>query len=353
MNYKIFVTKYLYLKYSRQIFLLVTLIFYTILILKIFQPKPLVHLLSGSVILRSNSFETDGLLERDLSKNLRRDISIDATCTLPYVSRSCYALVADFVYDNKVKNIEPVSQLRDGDIIWLSTAFIEEFFEDVFPKITKQIILISYYEDYTLESKYEKYIDDERIIVWFACNPGFHHLKLIVLPIGFENTNWDPPKIKYIRDVKLNSLKPWKERKNLLYINFSKGTNLKARGHLSDYFKNFSSLIINSRLDYPTYLSHLNDSKFVLCPRGNGLDTHRFYEAILMGAIPVVQDSLLRDIFNQSTSLVLNDLTNLTMRMLLRPDMYIKNMSFPRNVIYFNTWLKKIDEFKLKYTKNK
>jgi hypothetical protein len=105
MNYKRFGKKVLELKHSAPLFLLKTLAIYTILILKIFKPKLSIHLISSS------SFTFGNLFERDLPKNLSRDISIDATCTLPYVSRSCYVLIAE------VKKIEPISQLRNGNVI--------------------------------------------------------------------------------------------------------------------------------------------------------------------------------------------------------------------------------------------
>ena len=203
--------------------------------------------------------------------------------------------------------MEPVSQLKNGDVILLSTELCEEFFKRVFPQITTYIILISFYEDDELKPKYVKYLDDKRITIWFSCNPGFYHPKLVVSPIGFENTNWHPKNIENIRNVDFRSLKPWTQRRNLLYINFEERTNLKARSHLKGYFKSFPGAYIHlEHTGFSTYLTHLNDSKFVLCPRGNGLDTHRFYETILMGAIPIVEDSLLRPIFNQTRSIILN-----------------------------------------------
>jgi hypothetical protein len=37
-----------------------------------------------------------------------------------------------------------------------------------------------------------------------------------------------------------------------------------------------------------SYLTMLGSHDFVVCPRGNGLDTHRLWETIYMGGIPVV-----------------------------------------------------------------
>ena len=36
------------------------------------------------------------------------------------------------------------------------------------------------------------------------------------------------------------------------------------------------------------YLEHLAAAEFCLCPRGKGIDTHRFWEALYMGALPVM-----------------------------------------------------------------
>jgi len=36
------------------------------------------------------------------------------------------------------------------------------------------------------------------------------------------------------------------------------------------------------------YLSEIRETGLVVCPRGNGLDTHRLYETLYMGAIPIL-----------------------------------------------------------------
>ena len=38
-----------------------------------------------------------------------------------------------------------------------------------------------------------------------------------------------------------------------------------------------------------TYLRDLRNHEFVLCPRGHGVDTHRLWETLYMGSIPIVQ----------------------------------------------------------------
>jgi hypothetical protein len=94
-------------------------------------------------------------------------------------------------------------------------------------------------------------------------------------------------------------------------------------------------------------MNQMGNSKYVLCPRGNGLDTHRYYEAILMGSIPIVENSTLYSIFNESTTLVLKNFKDLNQTMLDYPEGFISRMDFSRNVIMMDYWLKQIDYFKI------
>lgn len=90
----------------------------------------------------------------------------------------------------------------------------------------------------------------------------------------------------------------------------------------------------------------MSNSKFVLCPRGKGIDTHRFYETVLMGAIPIVETSSLDLIYNKSTSLILPNIDSLNETMLNSPNDFIKDMNFSKKIIFMEFWLKKIYFFK-------
>lgn len=49
--------------------------------------------------------------------------------------------------------------------------------------------------------------------------------------------------------------------------------------------------IMNSFEQYQIYITRLREHKYVISPEGNGIDTHRHYEALMMGCIPIVEDS--------------------------------------------------------------
>ena len=56
--------------------------------------------------------------------------------------------------------------------------------------------------------------------------------------------------------------------------------------------------------------------KFVVSPRGNGIDTHRFWEAVYLGAVPIVLHSPLDALYGQVPSLIVKDYTAVTEAML-------------------------------------
>ena len=67
------------------------------------------------------------------------------------------------------------------------------------------------------------------------------------------------------------------------------------------------------RTDWKSYMDIIAASKFVFCPRGNGIDTHRFWETYAANSIPIILDEyyIERD-FPDATVLVVKDVSLLT-----------------------------------------
>jgi hypothetical protein len=80
---------------------------------------------------------------------------------------------------------------------------------------------------------------------------------------------------------------------NSILLSFNTNTAKKYRQDVYDLFlpnadTNSMTLdySINGRLQY---LKAVNNHDFVLCPRGNGRDTHRLWESLYLGSIPIVK----------------------------------------------------------------
>ncbi|RMZ93174.1 hypothetical protein BpHYR1_026958, partial [Brachionus plicatilis] len=244
------------------------------------------------------------------------------TESLPFVTGDTFRIFADYVLDQVTTSLPKSIFTKQKPIIFVKTDYISKFFLDYFPKFSHKIILITHNSDYAITRNYIKYLDNQKLDVWFAQNPEFLHPKLIPIPIGFINTHFNIEYLKLLKEYK-DKTKPWNERKIVMYVNFNEKTNKKSRSKYLNYFEKFQGVKMNKkRIGFRAYFEDLNNSKFVLCPRGNGLDTHRFYESILMGAIPIVASSTLDSIYNKSTTLILPSLENLTEKMLKNPQNY-------------------------------
>ena len=87
------------------------------------------------------------------------------------------------------------------------------------------------------------------------------------------------------------------DKTQLLYLNVSPNSNPGQRypciiqaqsfGILNDFKLGGDSYMV----DQLRYLKQIQKSHFVLCPEGAGIDTHRAFEALYLGAIPIVTRS--------------------------------------------------------------
>ena len=83
----------------------------------------------------------------------------------------------------------------------------------------------------------------------------------------------------------------------LLYLNYSFSTNHAERETSWRIVKQtVSSEMITDKClssipqaEYQMWLDDVINHHYVLCPRGNGIDTHRLWETLYLGRIPVVK----------------------------------------------------------------
>jgi hypothetical protein len=107
------------------------------------------------------------------------------------------------------------------------------------------------------------------------------------IPIGLENQSYIQNGV--VSDFARQKIKPWNDREIDLLIAFSVSTNLEERKLAFDSgIKCKNVLIQNTFVSPREYRNLVSNSKFVLSPPGNGPDCHRTWEAIYLGAIPIV-----------------------------------------------------------------
>jgi hypothetical protein len=119
------------------------------------------------------------------------------------------------------------------------------------------------------------------------------------IPIGLENDKNFPEleKRKKLRlKIEHEGISPTIPSR-LLYLNYSFSTNRAEREsswkavkeNISEELLTDKCLSSIPQAEYQLWLDDVVKHHYVLCPRGNGIDTHRLWETLYLGRIPVVK----------------------------------------------------------------
>lgn len=149
----------------------------------------------------------------------------------------------------------------------------------------------------------------------YAINTVVKHAKVTTIPIGFVDRQL--PFIESFRQ-------PDVPRDIEIYENFTLGTNTQKRTECYNAFVDNPRVVRAENKSVPEYYADLCRSKFVLCPEGTGIDTHRVYESLLCGATPVVLRNSLSHLYEQLPVCILDKWTD--------PFYVPLNRSFPTDV---------------------
>ena len=114
---------------------------------------------------------------------------------------------------------------------------------------------------------------------------------IFTLPIGVENLRWGVN--GHPRLMEFNS--KLKAKRGILIGPFSNThiarTEILARTNAPNANLNQSIEIVTGRVIPREYRKKMLEFKFIACVRGNGIDTHRLWETLYRGRIPLVEKS--------------------------------------------------------------
>ncbi len=143
--------------------------------------------------------------------------------------------------------------------------------------------------------------DSEWFDLIFCTNKNTSNPRVHGLPLGLPNYCDDLPILEIYGDKKMvvDISREQSRKEKLAYINFNRETFPDERIGLFEKFSNEDWVDVSipdpSREGRIKYLRDLKESKFSFCPRGNGIDTHRLWESLYMGCIPIVKNHIAHD----------------------------------------------------------
>lgn len=195
----------------------------------------------------------------------------------PYLSGDSLRNMSDHIFDES-KTFNPSDVCRE-DIVFLSGNLIDIYFKYYHTKINTKYILITHNSDKNITNREYNYID-KNIIHWFAQNLEINDKeKISLIPIGLEN----------LRRLKFGRRKWFKNHKiktNDILFSFNLYSNYLKRQPALETLNDHLNFEIFSNTE--EYFESLKKSKFVISPEGNGYDTHRIWESLILNTIPVM-----------------------------------------------------------------
>ena len=192
-----------------------------------------------------------------------------------------------FSKNNLITFINLEIAIQENDIVYCQLDYLEVLFKLIKKLDLKNIKVISTQSDRKIDKKiYNR--KPKCISKWYSINVDYNHPKLVPIPLGiasYRNT-------KSVIFSDFINLKHKIKVDKSFYTNFNVNTNyfhrIKAQRAIA---KNLGQSL-KENIDYGSYLLNLHSSVYCLAPWGNGSDTHRFWESLYSGTIPVTKSCI-------------------------------------------------------------
>jgi hypothetical protein len=199
----------------------------------------------------------------------------------PFLSGDSFASVCDYSFGASVQNSN--TNLEVAKSIFCKSDVLEEFLETNWDKILAKVLVLGnsdrdFYEppcDFP-SSLQSVYLQNSHI--------SDHFFK--TLPIGLENLRHGRNGMPSLFDFPAPPI----EKKEIILVGPFSPTHTERRElDVWNKIQHPQIKVISERLHPRALSNEATQFKYVACPRGNGTDTHRFWETLYRGSIPVVK----------------------------------------------------------------
>ena len=171
----------------------------------------------------------------------------------------------------------------------------------------------------------------ENVKKWYCTNPRIVDNKIVPIPIGILDKTADELTNRLIIAPEVKQHKT-----SVCWCNYTL-----ERADLKDFF-HYSNHnwcpVITELIPVDNYLRLINNSRFTLCPTGNGLDTYRIYEALYLNSIPIVLDNATTRQYNEVPVVRVPDLSVVTESVLDQIWEQIRIRTFDMSYITKSYW---------------
>ena len=215
-------------------------------------------------------------------------------------------------------------------------------------------VFITHNSDYHINEKMIR-LWSPKTKIWLAQNKDFDIPILSGIPIGLENVRLRMSQAAkqglYSSEVpgalskahlidRISSL--CIEKSSDVYMNFNIQTYPQERQHVWNMFVNKQWVTSTNDVSMEKFYFDLASHKFVISPRGNGVDCHRTWEALYLRTIPIVKNSLHMNSFSDLPIYYVNDWNEIDYNKLAIFYDKVENELYDLSKMKISYWKKKI-----------
>ena len=227
-----------------------------------------------------------------LSRTLNKKLGIRRS-SKPYISGDSFRKEANLVWEKSSSNFK-VKDVKPNFVIFCESDCVFELNEKILRYLKVPVNLVLGNSDQNHNSTFQTIKNNTNVKKIFAQNLETSIDGFYPLPIGLENL-WRSNHGKISDFKKLTKVNGY--RKPRIMWTFTIETNSVVRSKAALELTNVGVADRFGSVSSKEHRGLLLSYSFIASPPGNGLDTHRTWEAMYLGCVPVVLRSYMTDFF--------------------------------------------------------
>jgi hypothetical protein len=217
---------------------------------------------------------------------------------------------------------------------------------NVYPPTKHMDVIISGHSDFGIHDSQVELFSPQ---IWYTVNKQTSNSSVCSIPLGITN-NTNESNIHPVYgdlDSMIEVMAQSIEKKNLVYMNFNIGTYAQERQLVWNLFNTKKWVTIGNTVNTiagrTNFLKEIKAHHFVLCPRGNGVDTHRLWETLYMGSIPIVKRNVAYEEFYDLPICFIDDWAEINEDFLENEKNRINNNIYCLDKLKISYWVDRIN----------
>jgi hypothetical protein len=288
----------------------------------------------------------------------------------PFISNDLFLLYSDIVLD-KLYSWDVLKTwvgLPKKYVILVKTEYVDAYIPWLLSFPYPYVLLTTCNNDYCMpyesfpphvqkKKLHDSLLACANMTCWMTKNPSIRHPKVTGLPLGpkWQYQSYDffgEDKQRILKILHRHCMTPLvlfeSEKPNFMYVNFDVTTTklpfYKPHTNMRELLLNRcmqEGFEVSPSCEYEVYLQDLKTYKFCMAPPGRGIDTHRVWESLMVGTIPVVVTSPLDSLYEELPVVIIKNVSQISKEYLEKEYLNLKKRKYTFEQLYAPYWKKR------------